>query len=159
MVIFLNGSINAGKTTVGKILAKKLGAEFVEFDDISKAMPNFDLAKDIPKVIETGIKKTNELIQNGKDVVIAYPLRKTDYKKLEKNLITKPNYITLALRLEKVIRNRGTRQLSDWERSRVKYHYKTKIHNPDFGITINNSDISPEETAEKIIEALNIKLL
>lgn len=49
MTLFINGSINSGKTTIAKLLAKKLGKvalleidklhEFIEWMEIDKAVP------------------------------------------------------------------------------------------------------------------------
>jgi len=36
VIIFINGSVNSGKSTVGRVLAKELGYEFAEFDEILK---------------------------------------------------------------------------------------------------------------------------
>jgi hypothetical protein len=52
--------------------------------------------------------------------------------------------------LETALSNRG-RELTDWEKQRIKHHYQIKINNPGFGIVINNSHQTPEETAEEIL--------
>ena len=145
MLVFINGSINSGKTTVSKLLAEKLRAEFINFDDINDTIPGFDLNKDIPKTFELGIKKINLLNAKGKDVVANYVVRNEDWERLLNDVDTKKKYlITLAPRLEVAHSNRGARKLTDWEVSRVKFHYDTGIANPKHGITIDNSDIPVE---------------
>ena len=43
MIIFINGSINSGKSTVGRLLAEELEYEFVEFDDIRNTISEPDI--------------------------------------------------------------------------------------------------------------------
>lgn len=154
MVIFINGSMNSGKTTVGKLLASRLGYEFLDFDDISEAMANFDLGKDLSKVFKTGIKRINDLVSDGKNVVAVFVVRRKDYEKLIAEFNGEIKFVTLAPRLEVAITNRGDRDLSDWHKERVKYHYETGIANPDFGMIVDNSSIKPGETVDKICKEL-----
>ena len=154
MVVFINGSINSGKTTVGKLLAERLGFEFLDFDTISGSIDNFNLQKDIPKVFEIGIKTINELIAGGKGVVATFVIRYKDYEQIQKKVKDEPVFITLAPKLRVALTNRGTRELTQWQKDRVKYHYKTGVPNPSFGKIIDNSTITPEETVDKICEQL-----
>jgi len=153
MIIFISGSINAGKTTTGKLLAQKLRAEFLDFDDISHTIPNFDLSKDIPKVFEKGIIKLNQLSEEGKDVIVSYVIRHKDYELLKRSLKAKTFFVTLAPPIKVAQTNRG-RGLSEWERQRIDYHYRTNIANPTFGIIIDNSNLTLEETVDEIIQRL-----
>lgn len=152
MLVFISGSINSGKSTTAKLLAEKLGAEFIDFDDLRTR--SRELEKDIPKVFEKGIQKINQLAAEGKSVVTNYVIRPEDYEMLQQKLkVDKQYYFTLAPRLEVVLSHRG-RRMSDWEYERVKYHYATGIPQPPFGEIIDNSDMSVEETAEKIMARL-----
>ena len=40
------------------------------------------------------------------------------------------------------------------ERNRIAHLYASGIHNPSFGMVIDNSDQSPETTAEEIVTAV-----
>ncbi len=151
MLIFINGSINSGKTTTSKVLAEKLGAEFLDFDKLADDIPNFSLKKDIPKVIQKGIEEINRLNAEGKDVVANYVVRAKDYEKLMNELRTKDMYFfTLAPRLEVAQSDRG-RDLNDWQIERIKYHYDTGVARPTFGEIIDNSDLSVDETVAEIL--------
>ena len=61
MIIFINGSINSGKSTVGQLLAERFNYEFIEFDDIRHTIPEPNIDKALPLVFEKGIKILNEL--------------------------------------------------------------------------------------------------
>lgn len=150
MVIFISGSINSGKTT----LAQKLGAVFIDIDDVNDRIPGFDLSKDIAKGIALALEDINKLTDAGKSVVASYPIRKEDHRQITKGLRNKkPHFITLAPRLEIAQSRRGNRVLSDWEVARIKYHYETGIASPSFGKTVDNSELSVKETVA-VIERL-----
>jgi len=64
-------------------------------------------------------------------------------------------FFTLAPNIEKVITNRGSRELEDSEVERIKYHYNIGIHSPSFGEIIDNSNQTPEETVKCILTKLS----
>lgn len=154
MIIFINGSINSGKSTVGQLLAKKLKYEFIEFDDIRHTIPEPNIDKALPLVFEKGIKLLNELDKTGASVIVAYPLSQGNYDLLKNKLSTPPRVVTLSPSLDVVLKDRGDRKLDAAERERIKYHYKIGINSPKFGFTIDNSDLSIEETVHEILELI-----
>jgi dephospho-CoA kinase len=155
MIIFINGSINSGKSTAGRILAKELEFEFVEFDDIRSTIPEPDIDKALPRVFEKGIELLNRLHKSNKSVIVAYPLSLKNYNLLKSKLLITPKVITLSPRLEVALKDRGERKLEESERERIKYHYKIGINKPSFGDIIDNSDISIKETVDKAREIIN----
>ena len=70
------------------------------------------------------------------------------------DLNTDIRVFTLAPQLEKVLTNRGNRELTDWERSRIQHHYDTGIQKPNFGVIIDNTNQTPEETVDIVISKL-----
>lgn len=62
--------------------------------------------------------------------------------------------VTLSPSLEIALSDRGTRPLSDAEKERIAYHYKSGIAQPAFGTIIDNSHQTPEETAEAILSVV-----
>lgn len=153
MLIFISGSINSGKTSTSKMLAERIGAAYINVDDLNDTIPNFNLATDLDKSMDLAIQKINEYSELGKDVVANYVVRKSDQRRFDKEIKTSPRIvITLAPRIEVAQSKRGNRELTEWEISRIKYHYENGIASPDFGHIIDNSDISIEETVDKILE-------
>lgn len=151
MIIFISGSVNAGKSTTSKLIADKLGAEWVDVDEIAHAIPDFSLATDIPLAIDHTIKHINELTSQGKKVVANYVLRHEDYDQLVAGLEdTDQHFFTLAPKLEIARSDRG-RGMSEWEYDRIKHHYDTGIASPKFGEIIDTSDMTAEEAADAII--------
>jgi hypothetical protein len=156
MLIFISGSINAGKTTTSKLLADRIGAALVNVDDLNDTIPNFNLATDLDKSMDLAIQTINEYTRQGQDVVANYVLRKKDFDRLAREVETQPQIvITLAPRLEIAQGKRGDRTLTDWEVSRVKHHYDSGIASPPFGLTIDNSDITIDETVDRIVKIIS----
>lgn len=156
MLIFISGSINSGKTTTSKILADRLGAAYVNIDDINDTIPDFNLATDLETSMKLSIQTINNLLAEGKSVVANYVIREKDWLRLNKEVNTPSQFaITLAPRLEVALSQRKDRVLSDWEKSRIKYHYDTGIASPSFGHTIDNSDLTVEQTVDKIIDIIS----
>ncbi len=156
MLVFISGSINSGKTTTAKALAERIGAVLLNVDDLNDSIPNFNLATDLDKSMDLAITTINEYTAEGKDVVANYVVRQEDFDRFENEIHADPQFvITLAPRLEVAQGKRGDRTLSEWEVSRVKYHYDTGVASPKFGHIIDNSDISIDETVDRIMDIIN----
>ena len=155
MILLLNGSINAGKSTVSKRLCELLPrTAHVEVDSLREFISWMPLEESIPINIEAAIAVTKVFVRQGLNVIFSYPLRPEDYEILLREFaeLGVPVYgVTLRPRLEVSLTNRGTRQLTDWERSRIPYHYETRLNEPTFGIVIDNSEQPPDETAREIL--------
>lgn len=155
MIVFISGSVNAGKSTTSKLIAEKLNAEWIDVDEIAHAIPNFSLATDIPKALDKTIAHINRLTDQGKKVVANYVLRQEDYDQLIGGFTdTDQHFFTIAPKLEIARSDRG-RGMSEWEYERIKMHYDTGVASPKFGEIIDTSVMTVEEAANTIIEQLN----
>jgi len=158
MIIFINGSINSGKSTVSKILQERIpNTALVELDSIRAFVDWLPTNEAIPIVHDAGIEIIKSFVKNDLNIIIPYPLLRKSYDKFVKNLDknnTKIYAFTLSPKLEKAITNRGTRKLDKKEVDRIHYHYSIGINNPGYGETIDNSEQSPEETANEILELI-----
>jgi len=155
MLVFISGSINSGKTTTSKALAERLGAALVNVDDLNDTIPNFNLTTDLDKSMDLAIKSINEYSKQGKDVVANYVVRQKDFDRFKNEVEVQPQIVvTLAPRLEVAQGKRGERELSEWEISRVKHHYDTGIASPNFGHIVDNSELTVDETVERILEII-----
>lgn len=158
MIIFLNGSINAGKSTVAKLLVKKLpNTALIEIDALREMINWMPIDKAVPLNLENAVSVIKNFVKEGLDVIVPYPLSEKNYDYMTANLrdlATNIHVFTLDPKLEKAVTNRGTRELNDWERERIRHHYDIGIHNPSFGEIIDTSGQTPEETAEYILSRL-----
>ncbi len=158
MIIFINGSINSGKTTISKILAKKIpNTACIEVDDLRNFITWMPLEKSIDINLENALILTKNFIKHGLNVLIVTPLSKRRFEIFQKEL---PNedlkLFNLNPSLEIALTNRGERELTKWEIERIKYHYQIGINDPGVGTTIDSTYQTPDQTAEEILSHLNM---
>jgi adenylate kinase family enzyme len=155
----LNGSINSGKSTVAQLLTKKIpNVALVEIDVLRNMIEWMTIDKAVPINLENAISVIRTFTRNNLNVLVPYPLSEENQKHIVsslKDIGTKIYFFTLAPRLEKALTDRGSRKLDDWERDRIKYHYEIGINRPSFGEIIDNSEQTPEETANSILSRIN----
>ena len=80
MIIFINGSINSGKSTVSKILAKELpNVALIEIDALREMINCLPLEKAIPINLDNAISLIENFSGKGMDVIVVYPLSQKNY--------------------------------------------------------------------------------
>lgn len=158
MIIFINGAINSGKSTIAKLLAEKLGnTANIEVDKLREFVEWMPIDEAIPLNLKNALSLVKNFIGSDLNVIIPYPLSQKNYDYLMeslKDINIKIFVFTLAPKLEKVLTNRGNRELDEWEINRIKHHYEIGIPNPKFGEIIDNTDQKPEETLEMILKKI-----
>jgi hypothetical protein len=111
----------------------------------------------VPLNLENALTVIRNFISRDLNVIVPYPLSQKNYDYFItglKDLDIKTHVFTLAPELEKTLTNRGTRELTDWERQRIQHHYDVGIHKPNFGEIIDNTDQVPEETVKLILNKI-----
>jgi adenylylsulfate kinase-like enzyme len=158
MIILLNGSINSGKSTIAKILVNKISnTALLEIDSLREMIDYLPLNEAIPINLENTVSLIKNFVSHNINVIVPYPLSEANYEYIInelKDMKDKIYVFTLSPNLEKAIINRGTRELTEQEIDRIKYHYDTGINKPLFGEIIDNSNQTPEETADLILEKI-----
>jgi len=158
MVIFINGSINSGKSTISKLLQKKIKkTAIVEIDSLRAFIEWMPIEEAIPINLQNAVDVIKNFDKQGLNVIVPYPLSQDNYNYFVENLddLSKLIFITLSPNLDTVLKNRGDRDLSEWETNRIKHHYKIGINKPDFGEIIDNSELTLEETVDIINRYIN----
>lgn len=163
MIIFVNGTINAGKSTVAKMLAERLGkTALVEIDKLREFVEWMPIKEAVPISLENAVSVVGNFAKRGIDCVVPYPLSEENYLYLVdklrdygKDLVV----VTLVPGKEVVLQNRGGRELNSWEKERVEYHYgKMGIVKFGYGKVVDNSDQTPEETVDEVFEYVERKM-
>lgn len=117
MIILLNGSINAGKTTVAKAIQKKLThVAHVEVDALHHFTPWVPHSESIPTILENALVITRNFIRRNFRVIITWPLSEREFEYISKELsdLKVPMAaIALCPGLETALTNRGTRELNE----------------------------------------------
>ena len=164
-IVNINGPINSGKSTVSKLLIKKLdNALFVEVDDLLSDEEQEALGLHMEAGWTERTNRLNKLVNEYKKtkrydiIVFAYPISKNlydEWKSFEDKDTSFTN-ITLAPSLEVCLTNRGQRELASWEINRIKEMYDEGYHNREFAdLIIDNSNQTPQETVDVILMFLN----
>lgn len=155
MIIFINGSINSGKSTISKLLQEKLGnTAVVEVDSLRAFIDWMSLEEALPFNLKNAVSVIKNFVDQGLNVIVPYPLSQDNYAYFSKELFLFEQevlFITLSPKIEVVLKNRGSRELDELEKERIQIHYKNGVSNPKFGIIIDNSNQKPEETVGEIL--------
>lgn len=161
MIVFLNGSINAGKSTVAKLLAKEMpNSALVEVDSLSAMIDWMPIDRSVPINLENAVAIIQNFVKRGLNVIVPYPLSQKNYEYMTAHLNDCDADIfvfTLAPSIEKAQSDTQDRKLTEWERERIKHHYDIGIPNPTFGKIVDTTNQTPEETAAYIIAELALK--
>ncbi len=143
MVIYLNGPINAGKSTVAKLLMELIPRSvLIEVDDLP-APSGMSLEDSIKPLLNDAAMLASEWHQRGFCPIVVWPISGEDHAEFVARLLAVGAVVysfTLGPKLEIALSNRGARELTEWERSRIRYHYGQGIHCPSFGTVLDNSD-------------------
>ena len=169
LLLNINGPINAGKTTVAKLLAQQLpGALFIEVDDLLSDVEQEELGLDFKGSIALRLERLDALLrkQIAKNthplVIFAYPMSEGNYARWIALAGQGVEFksVTLSPDLEACLTNRGTRDLAEWETNRIQQMYDLGYHNPpQADLVINNTHQTPQQTVEQIISHFSLKEL
>ncbi len=157
LILNINGPINAGKSTVSKILVGLFPhASFIEVDDLLSDEEQSKLALSIQDGWKERCRRLNEKLIHLKEtkeyetVIFAYPITEKLFQqwRVFEDENTKFLNITIAPSLDNCLKNRGTRFLTDWEINRIHKMYEDGYHNRPFAdFIVNNDNQTPEQTA------------
>ena len=165
-IVNINGPINSGKSTVSKLLIEKIGRSlFIEVDDLLSDEEQEILGLTMEEGWGERTNRLSKLINQYKEnkqydvVVFAYPITQKLYDEWkaweDKNTLF--INITLSPRLEVCLKNRGQRELEEWEINRIKQMYDEGYNNREYAdLTIDNSAQTPQESVDEILSFLKI---
>ena len=157
MIVLINGTINAGKSTVARLLAQRLPRPAVVEVDSLHAFIGW---VDIDEAVTLNLKNAAGVIRNfaeaGYSVLVPYPLSAADHACLLDQLQGLGPIHAITLRRAKALCQADSRQrkVSAWEHHRIDHHFDTGLCDPAFGSIIDNSALTPEQTAEAVLSAL-----
>jgi hypothetical protein len=159
-LIFLNGAVNCGKTTVGRRLLELCeNIAFVELDSLHAFVPWMPIERAVSLTIKNGLAVAANFMQENIDVLFAYPLSDNDFAYV-KSLITfycTIECITLCCSIDKNITNRGSRELSSYEVDRIQWMHNNGLARPSFSRHVDTTSQTIDETANTVIELLQLK--
>lgn len=156
MIIFINGSINSGKSTVAKKLAAKFDKPaLVEGDNLGAFIEWMSIDEAVPINLENLVSVIRNLSRHEFTIIAVYPLSESNHTFVINSLADLKetiHVITLSPNIDKALSDTTDRQLTDWERARIRHHYKIGIPNPSFGVIVDNTNETPDETVARIYQ-------
>lgn len=161
MIIFINGTISSGKSTIAKLLEKEIPNTVVlEIDILRNLVHWMSLEEAIPINLENAISLITNFANKKINIVVPYPLSQKNYDYLMENLKkldVKIYTFTLVPKSEVLLKGGRGRNLDNWEKERIKHHTEIGLTKPMFGETIDNTNQTPEETVKIILDLINKK--
>lgn len=118
--IFLSGPIGAGKTTLGRGLAERLGAGFIDGDDqADHSKPWYARIRTTSeRIVRVGL----EMLATHEAVVIAYPLGCSSWiyhRRKFGDAGVRPIFVTLRASYKNIVAANRGRQFTPWEHERI----------------------------------------
>ena len=156
MIIFINGNMNAGKTTVAEILKKQIEKPaIVEIDELGSFISWMPIEEMVPINWENALLVIKNLVKYSFNVIVPYPISQKNFELITndlKDVGTDVFFVNLNPPLGALVTNRGDRPLSREEIDRINVLHENKIAEHEFGIIIDNSKQTPGETTSEILE-------
>lgn len=161
--IVLIGMPGVGKSTVGVILAKMIGYQFIDADLLIQkqegkllheiiAEKGTDGFIEIEERVNASIEASHTIIATGGSVV--YGKKAMEHlSRIGTVVYLKVPYDTLEKRLED-IKGRGV-VLKEGQTFRTLYDERTPLYEKYADIEISEDDLNVEQTVEKLLERLN----
>ncbi|MDD6139630.1 MAG: shikimate kinase [Lachnospiraceae bacterium] len=161
--IVLIGMPGVGKSTVGVILAKMIGYQFIDADLLIQkqegkllheiiAEKGTDGFIEIEERVNASIEASHTIIATGGSVV--YGKKAMEHlSRIGTVVYLKVPYDTLEKRLED-IKGRGV-VLKEGQTLRTLYDERTPLYEKYADIEISEDDLNVEQTVEKLLERLN----
>lgn len=119
MIIFLNGSINAGKSTVAKLLVKELpNTALVEIEALREMSAWMPIDESVPINPENAVAVIRNFAKQNLNMIAPYPLSEKNYRYMMDGLSgidTQIHVFTLAPSMEIAQSDRGERQITKQE--------------------------------------------
>lgn len=129
----------------------------IEIDDLP-APSGMSLEESVKPLLSDAAMLSAQWHRRGFCPIVVWPISEQDHAEFVGRLSAVGAVVhsfTLAPKLEIALSNRGTRELTEWERSRIRFHYAQGIHCPSFGTILDNSNEPARRTAEKIVQRLH----
>ena len=161
MIIIIIGISGSGKTTIGKLLSKKLGLDFYDADDfhskknIDKMKNNIPLDDDDRKPWLIKLSKKIKFWSTKGGAVLACSALKESYRKLLISRVEKFEFIYLHVPKD-LLKKRIKKRVGHFAKTKIIKSQYDALEIPAYGLHIDNSS-SPEITTEFIKLNLQIR--
>lgn len=156
MIIFINGNLNSGKSTISRGLSEKLGnSAIVEIDRLREFIWWMPVEEAVPLSLENAICIIKNFTRHKLNVIVPYVITQKNYAYLESELADldeKRIYITLDRSLEQLLNNSGNREHFEQDAARIQVLFGRRVHKPTFGTIIDTTNLSVDQTIDEVMK-------
>ncbi|MCL4136954.1 UNVERIFIED_CONTAM: hypothetical protein GTU68_006115 [Idotea baltica] len=157
--------MGSGKSTIAELLSKELNLELFEQDDIIRDSSGYDSISKIfkekgedyfrdleTKVLKDIFTKDNFSLSTGGGIIMREENREIIKNSNSKVVFIETDFETSAKRCL----GKNIPLFQDSDKAFELYQYRKPIYQELADITVQNVDISPEETKNKVLELLDL---
>lgn len=148
--------MNSGKSTISNLLREKIeNPAVVEIDEFRCFIKHLPVEETVAVNWENAALVARNYHNHGFNVIVPYPLAHKYYEYLQKELSDLSDhiyYVTLNPPVDVLVTNRGERELDDREIGKIQSLHERGIADNSYGLVIDNSNQTPEETVVEILE-------
>jgi shikimate kinase len=164
--IVLTGFMGSGKTTVGPLLAARLGWRFVDVDDVIEAEAGATITELFARHGEAQFRDrehaTITRLAAGDALILALGGGAIEHPTTRSLLVTTPGTILVHLEVElatTLTRCRGTEQLrpilADQANLAIRYHHRLPLYRTAH-VSISVDALTPEQVVDAILQAARL---
>lgn len=154
MIIWLAGSMNAGKSTLGRRLVQRLGRSvLIELDDQIQRGPGVSFAEVVAVAVGDACRAARRWHQRGVTPVCCWPLSASQAAIVRRACAdTGLLLVTLRPGIEVCLRDRGNRILDEGERERIRaMHLAEDLTDPHGGRELDTAVLDPDACVDRIL--------
>lgn len=155
-IIFLSGPIGAGKTTIGRALAARIGGSFIDGDD--HADPELPWYGSILRTSRSIVRMGFALLAERPILVVAYPLRCSDWIFFRRHFGDagmRPIFVSLRASYEGIVAAGRGRRFDAEEHDRIRVMLAEGYGERGFSDLIVDTDrASFEQTLDALVAGL-----
>ncbi len=149
-IFMINGVIGSGKTTLGRAVAERIGAHFMDGDSFRDYSQPW--AKDALPLFKRLMAALDSALDESNRVIISYPLRNWDWLMLQQGfgeLGARGYCITLSVSAEKILTRE--RRFSEDEIARMKEMIELGYGQREFSdVVLDCNDLTFDEAEEAL---------
>ena len=159
MIVVVMGVCGVGKTTIGKLLATELEAQFLEGDDLHPQVNRDKMARGEALTDQDRLPWLNALVNSCKgkaesgNIVVTCSALKASYRKLFREKLDRVDFLHLELPVEELRKRLNARE-GHFMPSSLLESQLDALERPKRALNMNIEGMTPQEVVSKALACL-----